>query len=81
MECQKCESCGMPMVDGSDFEGKSLQNKYCRYCTYEDGNLKSYDEKVKDFTNFITKSGNVTEASALKMAKEQLRRFPAWEGY
>ena len=73
-----CESCGMPMVKPEDFGGKDTSNKYCIYCTYENGELKSFEEKWEDMTAFITKTTDLSAENARKMAKENLLKQPAW---
>lgn len=79
METKTCESCGMPMKKIEDFGGRNPQNKYCRYCTNERGELKSYEEKVDDFKNFLMKTQDLDESQALKMSIETLKQFPAWK--
>lgn len=39
-----CESCGMPMKHLEDFGAQKIDNKYCAYCSYEDGSLKSWED-------------------------------------
>lgn len=78
MDQKVCESCGMPMRKAEDFGGGNIENKYCKYCTDAKGNLKSYEEKVADFTNLIIKTNDFGRAQAEKMAKESLKQFPAW---
>ena len=79
MENKICESCGMPMKSTDDFGGKFSKNKYCKYCTDNQGNLKSYNEKVADFKNLFIKTNDFGIEQAEKMAKEKLKQFPAWK--
>lgn len=81
MEEKICESCGMPMKEISEYGGGNPENKYCCFCTDKDGNLKSYDEKVKDTTRLIMRTNDFGEQQATKMAKEKMKQFPAWEKY
>lgn len=76
---QKCESCGMPMTSPEDFGGNKINNKYCVYCTDEHGELKPFDQKVDDMSEFIMRSSNLNKEQALKMAKEALIKMPAWQ--
>ena len=76
-----CESCGMPMVKPEDFGGKNTNNKYCVYCTYENGELKSFKEKISDMTHFIMKTSDIAESKAREMAVENLIKQPAWSDY
>lgn len=79
METKNCESCGMPMSKPEDFGGQNPNNKYCRYCTDEKGILKPFDEKLNDFAEFIMKSNDFGKEQALKIAKENLLKMPAWK--
>jgi hypothetical protein len=79
MEQKKCESCGMTMANIEDFGGKNSESKYCKYCTDNQGKLKSYAEKVDDFKNLILKTNDFGEEQAEKIAKERLKQFPAWK--
>ncbi len=79
MENKICDSCGMPMKSIEDFGGATPKNKYCKYCTDNQGNLKSYAEKVVDFKNLLIKTNDFGKEKAEKMAKESLKQFPAWK--
>jgi len=74
-----CESCGMPMKDISDFGGRNLENKYCKYCTDENGNLKDFQSKLNDTIKFITSRMGVDNSVAEKIAKENMAKMPAWK--
>lgn len=75
-----CQSCGMPMVKPEDFGGGRPDNLYCRYCTYQNGTLKTYVEKVADMTQFIMSRMDLHETEARRMATENLSKMPAWQG-
>jgi len=79
MEQIICESCGMPMKSIEDFGGKVIENKYCKYCTDNQGNLKPYNEKIANIKSLLIKSNDFGEEQAEKMAKEKLKQFPAWK--
>lgn len=81
MDVKKCESCGMPMKEKADFGGENLNNKYCRYCTDEKGQLKDFETKLKEMTNFIISRMNVDKTVAEKIAKENMAKMPAWKDY
>jgi len=74
-----CESCGMPMKITVEFGGKNPKNKYCIYCTDENGNLKSFGEKLKDMTDFIMRTTSLDFEQAQKMATENMKDKPAWK--
>lgn len=74
-----CESCGMPMTKIEDFGGRNINNKYCVYCTDSQGNLKSFEIKLKEMTEFIIRTTDIEEIQAIKMAKENMKKQPAWK--
>ena len=76
-----CESCGMPMVELSDFGGGNVENSYCKYCTNEAGELKDFETKLKDSIHFMITRMNVDEVVAEKLARERLSKMPAWAAY
>jgi len=76
-----CESCGMPMKNTEEFGGKNPDNKFCINCTDESGNLKPFNEKVKDMTSFIMKTTDLSFNQAELMAKENMKKMPAWKEY
>jgi len=59
-----------------NFGGVNSNNKYC---TDNQGNLKSYNEKIADFKNLLIKTNDLEDEQAEKMAKEKLKQFPAWK--
>ncbi len=79
MENKICESCGMSMKGIENFGGANPNNKYCKYCTDNQGNLKSYNEKIADFKNLLIKTNDLEDKQAEKMAKQKLKQFPAWK--
>ena len=76
-----CESCGMPMKNQEDFGGSKIENKYCRFCTDAKGNLKPFDEKVKDMTGFIMRTTDLAFEQAQNLAKDNMKKMPAWKEY
>jgi hypothetical protein len=67
------------MTKPEDFGGGDIKNKYCVYCTYPDGQLKSYDDMLAGMTQFIMSRMDLHEAEASKMAAENLAKMPAWQ--
>jgi hypothetical protein len=76
-----CESCGMPMRQIQDFGGQHEKNKYCRYCTNEKGELKDFETKFQEMVSFITSRMNVSQATAERVARENMAKMPAWKNY
>ncbi len=78
---KNCESCGMPMKKIEEFGGKKPDNRYCVYCTDEQGNLKPFDEKVKDMTGFIMRTHGLDFEHSQNLARENMKKMPAWKEY
>ena len=76
-----CGSCGIPMKEESDFGGGNIENKYCKYCTYEDGELKDFETKLKEMTRFVKMQGNYTQEEAEQIAKENMAKMHTWKKY
>lgn len=70
----------MPMRSTADFWGCEIGNKYCVKCTDESGRLKSYDQVFASMRDFVTRTMGVSAQEALKMAKENMAKMPAWSG-
>ncbi|MBN1366077.1 MAG: hypothetical protein JW976_14835 [Syntrophaceae bacterium] len=78
MSEKMCESCGMPMREAKEYGGGNPANKYCVYCTDSKGKLKPYDEVLQGMKAFIMQTMGQTEEQALKTAKANMRKMPAW---
>jgi len=76
-----CESCGMPMRKKEDFGGGKLDNKYCVHCTYKDGSLMSYTDKLNAMAKFIISRMGMDKEMAIETAKETMAKMPAWKKY
>lgn len=74
-----CESCGMPMKAVEDFGGKDENNKYCVYCTEEDGTLKAIEIKFEEMVQFVVARMNVERSVAEGITKETMSKQPAWQ--
>jgi len=74
---KKCESCGMPLEDGTT---SIFDNVYCIYCQdQETGKLKSYDEVKEGSINAAVEMMGKSEEEAEKMANEMLPQLPRWK--
>jgi hypothetical protein len=78
-DVKNCESCGMPMRAPEDFGGNDTSNKYCRYCTNEQGILKNYEDTLNGMTNFVVQTQGLDRSQAEKAAKEHMAKMPAWK--
>lgn len=76
---KKCESCGMPMESKSDFGGGKENNRYCRQCTYPDGNLKPRHEVREGLVRYYMKMKKMERAEAERYVEEYMRGMPAWQ--
>ena len=61
-----------------EFGGKNPDNKYCVYCTDDNGILKPFDIKLKEMTGFIMKTTDLSREKAEKIALENMKKQPAW---
>ena len=78
-EMKRCESCGMPLRSKEDFGGGREDNAYCVHCTDAEGNLKPFEVVFEGMKRFTMQSVGVSEAEAIKMAKEGMAKMPAWK--
>jgi len=70
-----CFSCGMPLTD----DVKSSNQRFCKYCTDESGNLKSREEMLNGITNWLRMmQPELTEDIAMKRAVHYLKAMPQW---
>ncbi len=74
-----CESCAMILHRAADFANQDTANRYCRYCTDERGNLKSFDAVLNTMTTFLEKAQILNKKSARTAALAVLAKNPAWK--
>ncbi len=71
-----CYSCCAPL-DMPDFQGPA--ENYCKHCTDEKGNLKSFDEVKKAVSEWFKMwQPNLNEEKAETRASIYLKSMPAW---
>ena len=70
-----CQSCTAPL-DNPEFKGAS--DIYCKYCTDENGDLKSYEEIKKGITMSFLGWQDVSEEVASQRAEYFMKAMPAW---
>ncbi len=83
---KECEVCCMPMSVPADFGGGDTTNNRCRHCCYTDGSHKSYDEILKEMTDFMLSEecevNGMTKAKsrdeALARANAFMQNMPVW---
>lgn len=76
-----CESCGMPMREKADFGGGDISNRYCRFCTDEQGRLQDFETRFEGTVAFMMTRMNVDRTAAEKIARENMSKMPAWLSY
>lgn len=71
-----CHSCAAPL-DMELFKGVS--EKYCKYCSDENGNLKSREEAKMFIAGWFTKwQPGIDTAKAAERAENYMKAMPAW---
>ena len=71
-----CLSCTAPL-NMPEFKGPA--ENFCKYCTDEDGNLKSREEIQKGLAQwFQSWQPDLNEEEALKRAAYFMKAMPAW---
>ncbi len=73
MEAAKtCESCGMPIPDGT----------YCQHCVDENGNLQPFEERFENMVQWVLRNDPKTSrAEAEERARGTMRAMPAWRDH
>jgi AcrR family transcriptional regulator len=74
-----CHSCGMILHAPDDFPKGNTKGEYCRYCTYEDGSLKSFHDVLDTMTSFFEKTQILNTTAARRAALAVLAKNPAWK--
>lgn len=78
--CPSCYSCGMPLEKPADHALGDIKQTFCAYCTDEQGNLKPYEDILKNTADFLVHSQGIDQSAALKMANDILTKQPEWQG-
>ncbi|MEW6035414.1 MAG: zinc ribbon domain-containing protein [Candidatus Micrarchaeota archaeon] len=79
MELRKCESCGMAMVRLSDFGGMKNDNRYCKHCAYDNGDLRPRHEVREGMILYYMKTKGKDRRSAEEYVDEVMAGQPAWQ--
>jgi len=67
-----CESCGMPIESG----------RYCSYCTDEDGQLQSFEERFSRMVDWQLREKPGAERSEVEAAtRAYMAKMPAWRDH
>lgn len=82
METEKaCISCGMPLKESAHYPQGDSSKDYCIHCANQDGSLKSFEDALSGFTQFIVDQSGVTEYEARRKAYTILTQNPAWKDH
>ena len=72
MTAQGCQSCGMPIEDGT----------YCQFCTDADGNLQSFDERFERMVQWtLHRESAATREQAEANTLAYMATMPAWRDH
>ncbi len=74
-----CIACGMPMETVEDFAMSDSRKEYCCYCATPDGQMQSYEERLKNYSGWLMSTQGVTQTAALQQAKVIMSQLPAWK--
>lgn len=74
-----CIACGFPADEARQHGADNPGKDYCRYCSREDGSMKSYQECVDGYTAFVMREKGVDEATARAEVRAGLASMPAWK--
>jgi hypothetical protein len=74
-----CEACGMPLTEPKEFGQGWPDNPYCVYCTDDAGKLKTYEEVLIGYANYLMNEKGVTLEEGKKTAAEAMALLPAWK--
>lgn len=77
--CPTCYSCGMPLEKASDHALGDASHEFCVHCANDQGELKSYEEIVSGFANYLVHSQGIAMVAATEMAQQILAKQPAWK--
>lgn len=72
-----CHSCACP-TSMPDFKGPA--ENYCRFCTDEQGNLKSREEVKQGIAQWLKMwQPGINDDIASKRASDYMKAMPAWD--
>lgn len=71
-----CHSCSAPL-DVPEFKGPA--EDYCKYCTDEEGQLKSREEIQRGIAQYLMSwQPNLDDQTAMVRAEHFMKAMPAW---
>ncbi len=69
----------MPMMKKSEFGGGDEKNRYCKFCTYEDGNLLPRHVVRENMIIYYMKMKKIEREDAASYVDEHMAGMPAWQ--
>jgi len=77
-EQKRCISCGMPMKVDEDYPQGDTTKEYCAHCARPDGSMKSWEEAVIHYRQYLQEHENMGLDEARVTAIQRLSKNPAW---
>jgi hypothetical protein len=77
-QAQICISCAIPMRIAAHHAASDPSKEYCRNCGRENGELKSYEEVLRNFVAWIKHIQGLPDDAAHIVATHMLSTYPAW---
>ena len=74
-----CRSCAMILHSQKDFPKGDTTSEYCRHCTDDGGNLRSFQEVLDTMTSFLERTQILNATAARRAAQAVLAKNPAWK--
>lgn len=78
METSICIVCGGPLLERADYCNSSDNQLCCKYCLDKEGNIKTFEQKVSEMADFISKSTDSPISEAKTKAVKNLMQMPYW---
>jgi len=79
-EEDRCEACGLLMLDEDEHGGGDPRNPRCRLCTRKDGTPLGFEEAVYSHAFYLQAKAGTPLQEAQEMARKILEGNPAWAG-
>jgi AcrR family transcriptional regulator len=81
IEKKHCISCSMLLYSPEDYPQGDSTKRFCKYCSHDDGTMRSFDEVLEIVTGFLEKTQILNPEAAHQAAFTVLSKNPAWKDY
>jgi hypothetical protein len=75
-----CHACGMPLEKKEDFAKGDADSDFCRYCTNEDGTVKSCEKVFIGGVEFFVQTLGGNRDLAERVTRKNMLQLPYWKG-